>query len=429
MRRPGPLTVVRIVELRDGVGDLTDVAGAERVRVYASWDGRILGYAEILNRRQAVSAARLRAALAAALQVRLLPQAWQVGDAIVWAELVSALAGRMQDGGPAPVAARPARPGPSASVVVATLDRPDDLRECLRQLREQVTASPVEVVVVDNNPDSGGTAAVLAEFPDVVAVSERRRGLSYARNTGIRAAGGEIVVMTDDDVRMPPDWLDALLAPFARPDVSAVTGNVLPLELRTRSQRLFEIYGGLGRGFDPQEFDATWLERFRSAAPTWKLGATANAAFRASVLRDVGLLHEALGAGMPAAVGEDTLLFYRVLKAGHTLVYEPRAHVWHRHRPDMAGLRKQLYGYSKGHVAYHLTTLVEDRDLRALHYLLVRLPKVHVRRITERLRGRAPYPLPLNLLEIAGNLAGPAAFVQSRRRVRNNAAAHRGEEA
>jgi GT2 family glycosyltransferase len=314
-----------------------------------------------------------------------------------------------------------ARPDVAISVVVATLDRPDDLRACLRCLVGQASSRPLEIIVVDNNPGSGVTPPVVAEFPRVVLIEEQRRGLAYARNRGVIASRGDIVVATDDDVTMPPDWLDKLVGPFARPDVMVVTGNIVPWELETPAQRLFEAYGGLGRGRDRRVADRDWFNRFRTAVPTWTLGATANAAFRASIFRhpEIGLMDEALGPGMPSGVGEDTYLFYRVLKAGYTIVYEPEAWVWHKHRRDLRALRRQIFDYSKGHVAYHLTTLLRDRDWRAIINLIVLLPGTHLRRALRRLLGRSDYPLSLILLEAAGNLAGPWALWKSRRRVRH----------
>jgi GT2 family glycosyltransferase len=90
------------------------------------------------------------------------------------------------------------------------------------------------------------------------------------------------------------------------------------------------------------------------------------------------MMDEALGVGTPAGCSEDAYLFYKILKAGYTLCYEPEAYVWHKHRREMTALRRQLYGYSKGHVAYHLTILIRDRDLRALLRLALRLPKAHI---------------------------------------------------
>jgi O-antigen biosynthesis protein len=81
-------------------------------------------------------------------------------------------------------------------------------------------------------------------------------------------------------------------------------------------------------------------------------------------------------------------------------------------------LRRQLYDYSKGHVAYHLTTLLCDRDQRAIIRLLGELPLTYLRRLCGQFRPSNTYPLSLLLLELAGNLAGPWALWQSRRRVK-----------
>lgn len=310
------------------------------------------------------------------------------------------------------------------SVVVATCDRPDDLRDCLRSLVAQRTTRPLEIIVVDNRPASGLTAPVVAEFPQVRLLEERRQGLSYARNCGIGTSSGAIIVTTDDDVVAPPDWIERLVAPFARADVMIVTGNTLPMHMDTEAQRLFERYGGLGRGFRGFEVGWEWFGSFRRrAVPTWNLGATANAAFRATLFANpqIGLLDEALGAGTPTGCSEDTYLFYKTLRAGHPIVYEPAAFVWHKHRASMPALRRQLYNYSKGHVAYHLTTLLNHGDLRALAQLAIHLPlwqlRTLLRQSRDLLRGKNDYPLALTLMEIGGNLAGPWALLHSRWRV------------
>jgi len=128
-------------------------------------------------------------------------------------------------------------------------------------------------------------------------------------------------------------------------------------------------------------------------------------------------MDEALGPGMPSGVGEDTLVFYRALKAGYTLIYQPDVYVWHTHRRDHAALRKQIYDYSKGHISYQLTTWLRDGDRRGLFRILVELPRSYIRRIIQRLRGRSDYPVSYILLEIRGNLAGPWGLWRSRQRV------------
>jgi O-antigen biosynthesis protein len=398
---------VRTIDLSHPLQALTDVSDYAGVWLLVMWGDRPLGSVDIANGHQPIGAARLREAIVAKLTPKLLQE------------------GLIQHFAPAGLISSATNPATlpaniPVSVVVATYDRPDDLRNCLRCLVNQASPRPVEIIVVDNHPASGLTAAVVAEIRGVGLVNEPRQGLAYARNAGFSASRGDVVIATDDDVTMPPDWLEKLVAPFVNPDVMAVTGNILPLELETPAQRLFEAYGGLGRGFERMVVDGSWFRQFRSAVPTWKLGATANAAFRATIFSDpqIGLMDEVLGPGMPSGVGEDTYLFYKALKAGHTIVYEPSAYVWHKHRRDLAALRRQLYNYSKGHVAYHLTTLMRDQDLRALVHLWIRLPQTYNRRMKDRLRGRSDYPVPLILLEVAGSLAGPWALWRSRRRVK-----------
>ena len=117
---------------------------------------------------------------------------------------------------------------------------------------------------------------------------------------------------------------------------------------------------------------------------------------------EIGLFEETLGAGTSAGVGEDTSLFYRILKAGHRIVYEPSAYVWHRHRRDLAALRRQLWGYSAGHVAYHMTTPPDWTW--GLWRIGVELPRGYLGRLRSSLRGRSAYLAWLVLYE-AGALA------------------------
>jgi GT2 family glycosyltransferase len=406
LQRPqGPQAVaIRNIDLTQPLQPLTDVAEYAGVRLLVTWGSRPLGYVIIANRHQPVRLMRLQHEIVTQLAPQLLRERMMQSFALP--DHTSCMSN---------AATLPAHI--PASVVIATYDRPDDLRNCLRSLTQQVSPRALEIIVVDNHPASGATPPVAAEFPGVVLVNEPRQGLACARNRGLRTSHGSIIVTTDDDVTMPPDWLEKLLSPFVQADVVAVTGNVLPVELETVAQRLFETYGGLGRGFERRVVDGNWFRQFRSAVPTWTLGATANAAFRAVIFAhpQIGLLDEALGAGTPAGCSEDTYLFYKILKANCTLVYEPSAFVFHKHRRDLPALRRQLYNYSKGHVAYHLTTLLRDGDLRALVRLGIKLPQTYMRRLMDRVLGRGDYPATLMFIEIMGNLAGPWALWRSRR--------------
>jgi GT2 family glycosyltransferase len=254
----------------------------------------------------------------------------------------------------------------------------------------------------------------------VELVREARRGSSYARNAGIAAARGAIVAMTDDDMEVGPDWLERIVAPLVRSDVLAVTGVTLPAQVETEAQRHFETYGGFGRGFFPLTFDAEWFRSGQRAAPTWKIGGSGNAAFRAEIFAwpEIGGFDERLGSGVPTGVGEDTKLFYDILHAGYAIAYEPSAVAYHHHRASMPALRRQLYGYARGHAAYHLITWLEHGDKRGLLRVGAELPLSFAWRLFRRLVRRSRYPLRLLLMEIAGTLAGPWSLWRAHRYVR-----------
>jgi GT2 family glycosyltransferase len=412
-------TAVRSIDLESPLRPIDDVTEYFQTRIFVTRNGAAIGEIEIPNRYRPISVARLSDELAANLHCQILQHDDADSAELQWSSDIAELKNCLVEALSIEELAttKPA----SVSIVVATCDRPDDLHRCVASLQRQRTKRHVEIIVVDNRPDSGKTPPVVAAFRRVRLIREKRPGLSYARNAGFAASKNELVVCTDDDVIAPVDWLEKILAPFSRNDVMLVTGNVFPAELESSSQLQFENYGGLGRGFERREFNREWFDSFRrKAVPTWEIGATANAAMRAKIFRDpnIGLLDEALGAGMPTGCSEDTYLFYKILLARHTIVYEPSAFVWHQHRATEHELRRQIFSYSKGHVAYHLTTFLRDRDARGLVRVLAELPRHHLRQLWEFVGGNCERSFPTLVLEVAGNLLGGWALWQARERVR-----------
>ena len=95
------------------------------------------------------------------------------------------------------------------SIVIATHNRAADLRGTLASLATLVTPAPWEVIVVDNNCTDDTPAVVRdasATFPVPLRYAfESVAGRCAALNKGIAMAAGEIIVTTDDDVRVPAD--------------------------------------------------------------------------------------------------------------------------------------------------------------------------------------------------------------------------------
>jgi hypothetical protein len=211
----------------------------------------------------------------------------------------------------------------------------------------------VEIVVVDNG-STDGTAAVATAW--CAADPDRRRlvsepvpGLSRARNRGVAAARGEVVLFIDDDAHAPRGWVAAHLAAYARDDrVVAVGGPVAlrwpegrPPWLAPRLDHWFSAldHGDESRPFPPPHGPyGTNMSVRRSAL----VASTAPAA--------AGPFEERLGRrGRSLVSGEEGDLFERLWAAGGHIAYEPAALVMHAVTPDRLRRRWVLRrGWAQG---------------------------------------------------------------------------------
>ncbi|MHC5826182.1 MAG: glycosyltransferase family 2 protein, partial [Nostoc sp.] len=141
---------------------------------------------------------------------------------------------------------------PSLTVAICTKDRPENLARCLQSLLNlQPSAWEWEILVIDNAPSDERTKKLVASFPKVRYVREAKPGLDFARNCALHSATGELLAYLDDDVVVDRKWLEGLMEAWAEnPDAAAFTGLVLPNELATDAQILFEERGGFRRGFE-----------------------------------------------------------------------------------------------------------------------------------------------------------------------------------
>jgi glucosyl-dolichyl phosphate glucuronosyltransferase len=119
------------------------------------------------------------------------------------------------------------------SVLIATYNRASVLADTLDSLSRLHPGAPWEVIVIDNNSPDNTRAVVEAAIPSFAVplryAFEREQGRSAALNCGFRLAKGEILVTTDDDVRVEPDWLNRIEAGLESQRCDYVGGRVLPL--------------------------------------------------------------------------------------------------------------------------------------------------------------------------------------------------------
>jgi glycosyltransferase involved in cell wall biosynthesis len=233
---------------------------------------------------------------------------------------------------------------PLVTVAVCTRNGTDRLTLCLDSLKN-LDYPALDLIVIDNAPTSERTKKLVKKkFPQMRYVLEPRPGLNWARNRAILEARGEIIAYTDDDVVVDTHWVRALSQAFTENHkVMAITGLVVPFELETDAQILFEMYGGFGRGFERKWYHRNKTYRINTYyIGSGACGTGANMAFRRSLFDLIGLFDPAMDVGTVTNGGGDLDMFYRVIHEGHLLLYEPRVIVRHRHRREYKKLKEQI---------------------------------------------------------------------------------------
>ncbi len=320
---------------------------------------------------------------------------------------------------------------PSLTVAVCTRDRPELLERCvsaLIRMRDTNARVPVELMVVDNAPPSERTARLVSRLELVRYVCERRAGLDFARNRALAESQTEYLAFIDDDAVVDDEWLPAFVRlAAAHPDAGAFTGLVLPLELESEAQILFERSGGFGRGFLPIHFRGSTL-RGNAYYPAGAgiFGAGCNMVFRRDVLEALGGFDEALDTGAPLPGGGDLDIFYRVVRSGRPLIYEPSLLVHHQHRRELDKLRHQYWTWGEGFMAFVQKSFRHDPAARRLLTGLVGWWFIHqAKRWVKALLGRGPLPARIILTETLGGGWGlTGSYNRSLRRVERIRRAH-----
>jgi len=105
----------------------------------------------------------------------------------------------------------------SVDVVVPAFNGWELTRACLESLRRQTLAHAV--VVADNASTDGTPDRVRESFPEAGVVElTTNQGFAVACNRGVRAGAGDVVVLLNNDVECPPDFLARMVAPLAAAD-------------------------------------------------------------------------------------------------------------------------------------------------------------------------------------------------------------------
>ena len=208
------------------------------------------------------------------------------------------------------------------SVVIATYNRSDLLADTLRSLcAQQVVPRALqwEMVVVDNN-SSDTTRETVRRFGETSSVPiryefEPRQGQSFARNSGIEAAKGAVILFTDDDILPDRGWVSGMLDALTTDRLDGVGGRGAAAVGGGRAALALEpsrlaVVVGPRRG---RQRRAGWNIRSRlhveSWAPAWR--------FRREVFEEFGRFQTSLGHRGRRLYGEEEVEFiHRLLRNG-----------------------------------------------------------------------------------------------------------------
>lgn len=224
---------------------------------------------------------------------------------------------------------------PRISVVIPAYNEESMIGPCLEAVLAQSRPAD-EVIVVDNN-STDRTAEILHEFRGkVMVLPESRQGVQYARNRGLDAATGDVIVRIDADTRLPAGYLAEVEAIFGDPLVDAATGPVhyydVPMpRMVARGDALVRSIWTVPNGRLDWIFGANMAIR-RTAWETVAAGLCA----------DEGV-HEDLDLGMHLRAGGHTVRYARRLVAGTSS---------RRVKGDFAGFRQYLLMTEHGYATH-----------------------------------------------------------------------------
>ncbi|MFT7622546.1 MAG: glycosyltransferase involved in cell wall biosynthesis [Myxococcota bacterium] len=237
----------------------------------------------------------------------------------------------------------PARHGPDSldastviSIIVPVHNDAASVQACIEGLQQQ-TDSAFEVVLVDD-ASTDATPAVLAASGYSVVTLPTNKGQAVARNAGVAAASGHVLIFLDADTLPPPDWVTThrrLL--LDHPDATMICSGY-STNLRDGAAAWFAYY--------EQAFRRRGLARWIDSA------SGANVAVRRTVFEEIGGFPEYYldprdTSGKACAVAEDSELGWLLARAGHKILWTPDNPVAHRFRGDWAGYMAQQQSYSR----------------------------------------------------------------------------------
>lgn len=206
-------------------------------------------------------------------------------------------------------------PPSTVSVVIPCRDQAGYLKAAIDSVRAQ-TWQVVDLIVVDDGSTDG--SAGVAAAAGVTVISHSHRGLSEARNAGLRAASGDFIVFLDADDELLHDAVETGVRTLeAHPHAAVAVGRCLAMDAQGRPVPVQH------HAINPADLYGEWL----SKNFVWTPGA---AMFRRQKLAARG--------GFPARLGPaaDYAVYLRLARTGEAVYHGRELVRYRRHSASMS---------------------------------------------------------------------------------------------
>ena len=219
------------------------------------------------------------------------------------------------------------------SVIIPAHNAAKTIQACLQAIKNQQLPSAIhhEVIVV-NDGSTDETATIAAAAKAKIINHGGKRGVAAARNSGISAARGEIILFTDADCTPQENWVTEMLRPFADKAIIGCKG------IYATSQP--ELVARFVQIEYEDKYDLLHTQSHIDFIDTY------SAAYRADILKSYGGFDERI------FYVEDQELSFRLAAQGYAMVFQPTAVVYHHHSKTLWGYfrKKVMIGYWKAQI-------------------------------------------------------------------------------
>lgn len=241
------------------------------------------------------------------------------------------------------------------SLIICTRNREDMIEEVLVSAKNQ-TYQNFEVLVIDDSTNAS-TREIVQNYPEILYIKGDQKGLASARNKGIKASKGKVIVFVDDDVVFEQDYLSNIMNCFNNSNADFIGGKTHIKFLAPKPEWIegpllgvlaFSDYGDELKPYDNHPKHIPY---------------GCNMAIKRECIEKIG----GFSSSKKSLENEDVIAGNKLRKMGGKLVYCPEMFLCHKMPPDRltySYYKKRYYTQGKSDIStYYLLKDFSKKDI------------------------------------------------------------------